>query len=233
MAAPKALVLPDLPEFSAQELMTMERETTGLYLSGHPMDAYREAARRRGAVSIGAILSDFSREGGPVRFADEQRVTVAGMVARYNTKTTRNNTLMAYVTLEDDTGSMELLVFARTLNESGNYIKENSPVIVTGRISVRDEKEPQILCDTLRPLGDLEEERAAVQVPGRLYLKLNREDDPRLRKVKLVLSMFPGEGQAVLYFEDTKKRLGTKCEIQPALVDELRSLLGKENVVLK
>ena len=232
-SAPKALVLPELPEFSPQELMTMERETTGLYLSGHPMDAYREAARRRGAVSIGAILSDFSREGGAIRFVDEQRVTVAGIIARYNTKTTRNNTLMAYVTLEDDTGTMELLVFARTLNESGNYIKENSPVIVTGRISVRDEKEPQILCDTLRPLGDLEGERVAAQVSERLYLKLDGEDDPRLRKVKLVLSMFPGEGQAVLYFEDTKKRLGTKCDIQPVLVDELRSLLGKDSVVLK
>jgi hypothetical protein len=149
-----AMTLPDLPEFTAQELMSMEKETTGLYLSGHPMDAYREAARRKGAVSIGALMADFAQEGGPTRFADEQRVTVAGIISRYKTKTTRNNSLMAYVTLEDDTGAMELLVFSRTLGESGSYIRENSPVIVSGKISVRDEKEPQILCDTLRPITD-------------------------------------------------------------------------------
>ena len=227
------LSLPDLPEFSPQERMTMEKETTGLYLSGHPMDAYREGARRRGAVSVGAILSDFGQEGGPTRFSDEQRVTVAGIISRYKTKTTRNNTLMAYVTLEDDTGAMELLVFARTLSESRNYIKENSPVIVTGRISIRDEKEPQILCDTLRPLGDLDSELDKTPKAKRLYLKLSGESDPRLRKVQLVLSMFPGEEQTVLYFEDTKKRFGTQCDIKPALVNELTDLLGRENVVLK
>ena len=140
-----SMQLPDLPEFTAQELMSMEKETTGLYLSGHPMDAYREAARRRGAVSIGSITADFAQEGGPTRYMDEQKITVAGIISRYKTKTTRNNTLMAYVTLEDDSGSMELLVFSRTLGESGNYIRENSPVIVSGRLSVRDEKEPQIV----------------------------------------------------------------------------------------
>ena len=251
-AAPAAPELPDLPEYSAQELLVMEKETTGLYLSGHPMDAYRAAVRRRGAVPIGAILADFAQEGGPTRFHDEQRVTVAGLISKYKTKTTRNNSLMAYVTLEDDTGSMELLVFSRTLGESGSYIRENGAVIVTGKLSVRDEKEPQILCDTLRPLTDLQQEAppmpdaerttreappppAAEQPPkdARLWLKLSGEDDPRLRKVKLVLSMFPGEGQAVLYFEDTKRRLGTPCAILPSLVAEMKELLGADAVVVK
>jgi len=228
-----AMTLPDLPEFTAQELMSMEKETTGLYLSGHPMDAYREAARRRGAVSIGALMSDFAQEGGPTRFADEQRVTVAGIISRYKTKTTRNNSLMAYVTLEDDTGAMELLVFSRTLSESSNYIRENSPVLVTGKISVRDEKEPQILCDTLRPMGDLEEEKQQGTQGQRLYLKIPCREDPRMRKVELVLSMFPGDGQAVLYFEDTQRRLGTPCVIHPALVEEMKQLLGPDRVVVK
>ncbi|MBR2934871.1 MAG: DNA polymerase III subunit alpha [Oscillospiraceae bacterium] len=231
--AATALSLPDLPEFTAQELMNMEKETTGLYLSGHPMDAYREAARRRGAVSVGSIMADFAQEGGPTRYADEQRVTVAGIISRYKTKTTRNNTLMAYVTLEDDTGAMELLVFSRTLGESGNYIRENSPVIVSGKISVRDEKEPQILCDTLRPIGDLEEEKTQEGQSQRLYLKIPCREDPRMRKVELVLSMFPGDSQAVLYFEDTKKRLGTPCVVHPALVNEMKELLGPDRVVVK
>lgn len=145
------LHLPDIPEYTPQELMTMEKEVTGLYLTGHPMDAYREIARKRGAVTIGSILNDFDGEEGPQRFRDGERVTVAGVIATYKTRTTRNNTLMAYVNLEDDTASMELLCFSRVLGESGGYIRENSAVLVTGRISVRDEKEPQIMVDTIAP----------------------------------------------------------------------------------
>ena len=231
--APLSLNLPNVDEYSPQELMTMEKETTGLYLSGHPMDAYREAARKKGAVPIGSILADFDQEAGPQTYADEQRVTVAGIISKYRTKTTRSNTLMAYVTLEDDTGSMELLVFARTLGESGNYIRENSAVVVTGRISVRDEKEPQILCDTLRPLSDLEQDRKQGGPGQKLYLKLSSQNDPQLRRVKLVLSMFPGEGQVVLYFEDSKKRIGAPCLVHPTLVQEMRQLLGEDRVVVK
>lgn len=224
--------LPDVPEYTAQELMMMEKETTGLYLSGHPMDAYRDAVRRRGAISIGAIMSDFSGENGPQTFSDGHRVTIAGIVSRYKTKTTKNNSLMAYVTVEDDTGAIELLVFSRTLGESGNYIRENSPVLVTGKISVRDEKEPQIMTDTLRPLSDVEEETRTGE-GAKIYLKIPCREDPRMRKIKLILSMFPGEGQAVLYFEDTQKRLGTPCVVHPALEKELKELLGTENVVVK
>ena len=117
-AALPALHLPDIPEYSPQERMTMEKEVTGLYLSGHPMDAYREAARAVGAVTIGSILSDFSREDGPARYRDGEQVAVAGVISTYKTRTTRNNTLMAYVDLEDDTASIELLCFSRVLNES-------------------------------------------------------------------------------------------------------------------
>ena len=95
-----------LPEYSRRELMTMEKETTGLYLSGHPMDEFREIAKANHAVSIGSILSDFAREDGPQTFRDEQRVIIAGVVASAKTKTTKNNTLMAYVTVEDDTAAM-------------------------------------------------------------------------------------------------------------------------------
>ena len=75
----------------------MERETTGLYLTGHPMDEYREVIRRVRAVSIGAINSDFASEGGAQQFQDDQRVTLACVVTSVKTKTTRNNSLMAYV----------------------------------------------------------------------------------------------------------------------------------------
>ena len=225
------LHLPDIPEYTPQELMTMEKEVTGLYLTGHPMDAYREIARKRGAVTIGSILNDFDGEEGPQRFRDGERVTVAGVIATYKTRTTRNNTLMAYVNLEDDTASMELLCFSRVLGESGGYIRENSAVLVTGRISVRDEKEPQIMVDTIAPLnqGEIQQQ----EKEPRLYIRMPSRQDPRMRKVELVLSFFPGEGQAVLYFEDTKKRYGARCLIHPALIQDLKERLGEENVVVK
>ena len=225
-----ALVLPNLPEYTPQELMNMEKETTGLYLSGHPMDQYRELAKGFGAVTIGSILSDFAREDGPREYRDDQRVSIAGVIATYRTRTTRNNTLMAYVMLEDDTATMELLCFSRTLNESGSFIRENSAILATGKISVRDDKEPQLMVDTIRPLSNLEEKASGNQT---LYLRLPSREDPRLRKVRLALSFFPGESQVVLYFEDCKKRVGSRCEIHPALVKDLTERLGEENVVVK
>ena len=224
------LHLPDLPEYSPQELMTMEKETTGLYLSGHPMDQYREQAKAVGAVTIGSILGDFSREDGPRQYRDEQRVTIAGVISAYKTRTTRNNTLMAYVNLEDDTASMELLCFSRVLNESGSYIRENSAVLVTGKISVRDEKEPQIMVDSIRPLGDLEPEKGKEE---KLWLRLPSREDPRLRKIRLALSFFPGESQVILYFEDCKKRVGSRCQIHPALVADVKERLGEKNVIVQ
>ena len=87
--------LPDIPEYSATERMHMEKETTGLYLSGHPMTDRRPLARRLGAAAIHEILDDFAGEDGPVRFADGQNVTVAGIVTASKTRTTKNNTPMA------------------------------------------------------------------------------------------------------------------------------------------
>ncbi len=226
-----ALVLPDLPEYTPQELMNMERETTGLYLSGHPMDQYRELVRQHGAVAISSILSDFAREDGPRQYRDGQRVSIAGVIAAYRTRTTRNNTLMAYVSLEDDTASMELLCFSRTLNDSGSFIRENAAILAEGKISVRDEKEPQLMVDAIRPLSGLGEGRPGGEQT--LYLRLPSREDPRVRKVRLALSFFPGNSQAKLYFEDCKKLLGTRCEVHPALIEDLKQRLGEENVVVK
>lgn len=86
------------------------------------------------------------------------------------------------------------------------------------------------MVDSLRPLGTAAPQ---AQEEQRLYLRLPSREDPRLRKVKLVLSFFPGESQAVLYFADCKKRVGTRCLIHPALVQDLEERLGKENVVVK
>ena len=237
-AAVKEIPLPNIDEYTPEQLMLMEKETTGLYLSGHPMDQYRDAVRRLGAPTIGSILADFAQEGGPTRFADDQRVTICGIVTSSKTKTTKNNSLMAYVTVEDDTASMELLCFARVLESCGAYLKENQAVVVKGRLSVRDEKAPQLLCDSAYPLGGAEPPSPAGKrtqaVPGQvLYLKFPSLDHPSVRHMKLVFQMFPGTTAVKMVMADTRKVYGTHAVLHEALLQEARETLGDENVVVK
>ena len=119
------------------------------------MDEYRELVRRAGIVPIGAVMAAFASEEGESSFSDGQIITVAGVVQSSKTRTTKSNTLMSYITLEDDTGSMELIAFQRALDEGGGYIRDNAALVVKGRISVRDEKEPQLMVDSIRPIADL------------------------------------------------------------------------------
>ena len=233
--APAAIPIPQVEEFSPMELMAMEKETTGLYLSGHPMDGYREAVRRIGAVPLGAVMADFAAEDGPSRFADNQNITVAGVVAAAKTRTTRSNTLMSYIQLEDDTGSMELMAFQKALDKGGIYVKENAAIIVKGRISARDEKEPQLMVDSIRPISDVDALGASVPPPveKKLWVKLKSQNDPELRRIQLLLTMFPGNQQMILYCQAENKRIGAKCLIHEGLVAELKERLGDANVVVK
>ncbi len=240
-AAPVSIRIPDVPEFTRQEIMIMEKEVTGLYLTGHPMDEYRDAVKKLGAVPIGAVMSDFADEEGPRRFADNQFVTLAGVIASSRTRTTRNNSLMSYIMLEDDTGSMELIAFQRVLDEGGRFVKDNAAILVRGRISVRDEKEPQLMVDSIRPLQDLDTLAAAAPPPAasairpeqKLWVKLPSRSDPILKRIELILTMFPGEQQMVIWCEKEQKRIGTRCLIHEGLVLELQELLGEQNVVVK
>ena len=237
------MILPKMPEFAPDELMRQEREVTGLYLSGHPMNAYRDVAKRAGAVHIAAINEDFAQEGGPTSFQDGQRITVAGMVTAYKTKSTRAGSLMAYATVEDDTASIELLCFSKTVEKYGRLLKEGSAVLIRGKLSVRDEKPPQILCDGVLSLtgqgGSLEAEQApkrpGVQVlDGKtLWIRMPSMDRPAMGHINRVISMFPGQTPAKLVFSDTGKRMGTTCLLGRSLVDELVEVLGKENVIIQ
>ncbi|MCD8190259.1 MAG: DNA polymerase III subunit alpha [Clostridiales bacterium] len=241
--APQEVPLPNVPEFSPSELMAMEKETTGLYLSGHPMDEYRDAARQSGAARIGAVMNDFALEDGPQTYHDEQRLRLAGVITTVRRKTTRNDTLMAYVTLEDDTSSIELLCFARVLEESGPLIREGVAVVAEGRISVRDEKAPQLLVDRVWSLRDGavppsqgRERRATPQQQprrGRLFVQVPSIDHPSVDKIKQYLIMFPGTDQLVLCCADTKKRFGIACQTHASLVRALEKLVGQEHVVLR
>ena len=226
--------IPSKPEYSKAELMAMEKETTGIYLSGHPMDDYRKFLRNTRVVPVGNLMAEDSK------FQDEQIISVAGIVQSVKMKSTRNNSMMAYVTLEDDTASIEMLAFSNVLSQYGGYLRENSAVVITGRLSLRDDKEPQIVINRARPISDYSENPApepvrkpSVPQYGTLYLRLPSEQGNLFPKIRAILNMFPGESAVVVYFADTKQRRGTRCGIMENMLVELKNVLGEANVVLK
>ena len=230
------VTIPRMAEMSKAEMMAMEKETTGIYLSGHPMDDYRSFLKNTHVVPIG----DLMQENSP--YSDEQIVSVAGIVQSIKMKTTRSNSMMAYVTMEDDTASIEMLAFSNVLSQYGSYIRENAPIVVTGRLSLRDDKEPQIVINRARPISDFAEQEHPVQqmrpekpqIRSRtLYLRLPTENSPLFGKIRAILNMFPGQSGAVVYFADTKQRRGTRCALDERMLRELINVLGEGNVVVK
>ena len=229
-----AIPIPKLQEINRADRMLMEKETTGIYLSGHPMDDYRPMLKGTHVVPIGALMEEDST------YTDDQIVSVAGIVQTLKMKTTRNNSMMAYVTVEDDTAAIEMLAFSNVISQYGGYLRENSPVVVTGRLSLRDDKEPQIVINRARPITDFAKEpmpEAKLEpvrtFSGTLYLRLPTEEGRLFPKVRAILNMFPGDSTVVVYFADTKQRRGTRCALDSRMLTELNNLLGEANVVVK
>ena len=227
--------IPKLQEMHKADLLALEKETTGIYISGHPMDDYRPYLRNTHVIHIGKLMEE------DAHYEDDQIVSVAGIVQSVKMKTTRSNSMMAYVTMEDDTAAIEMLAFSNVLNQYGGYLRENSPVVVTGRLSLRDDKEPQIVINRARPISDYAQGNPEPQPApvvsqpktGTLYLRLPGEGGKLYPKVKAILNMFPGESSVVLYFTDTQKRRGTRCMLAESMLRELKNVLGEGNVVLK
>jgi len=230
-----SIPIPKLAEMSKGDLMLMEKETTGIYLSGHPMDDYRHLLKGTHVVPISRLTDEEST------YRDDQIVSVAGVVQSVKMKTTRNNTMMAYITLEDDTASIEMLAFSNVLSQYGGYLYENAPVVIVGRISMRDDKEPQLVINRATAMSDytiqarLTEPEVEVEArrTGTLYLRLPTRDEQLFGKIRAILGMFPGNNRVVVYFDDTKERLGSTCTIDSRMVPELVRVLGQDNVVIK
>lgn len=243
--------LPPAEEFSGTEILAMEKEVTGLYLSGHPFDTYREKARENSAVQIGKIIASFDSDEPTNEVQDGDIICVAGVVNHAKTKMTKNNTLMAYVTLEDDSGDIECLLFQRCLNSWGKRIESGTAMLIRGKVSRRDETKPaQILADKLWNLQDpnviidtssgsrsKSSGTSAAQSYNpdgqKLYVKLPSENSPEYKRLKLLLVMFPGNDNLIVKMSDTGKVFGSDCVIHPALISELCELYGGENVMLK
>ncbi len=232
--ADMSVQVPDIPELDLFELLSYEKQTTGLYISGHPMDKYRQALRGTKAVSIRKVTGEESG------FRDGDVVIVCGVIQAVTQKTTRNSSMMAYVTLEDDSASVEVLVFSSVLGRFEELLRPGAAVAMEGRVSLRDEKPTQLVANSVMELerfakGADTPRRSLNQIRpcGKLYLKLPSEDSLEYEKTKAILNMFPGGVRTVLYFADSGLRRGAQCTPESVMLEELRTLLGADAVVEK
>lgn len=223
-------------DFSAADKLNMEKEVTGMYLSGHPMAAYAGLYQEGGYARMDEILqSAGERETG--RYQDGQWVTLLGMVVGVRKKATKNNAQMAFVSLEDMYGAITALVFPKVLEQYGSLLYEGAVVEVQGKLSFTEDKAPELVCQSLGKPADPVSVKAPAGKPVRpgLYLRLSSQQDSRYDKAMRYIAVFDG-GATDLYltFQDTGKLLRApakfRVEINRPLLRALKELLGAENV---
>lgn len=246
------IALPDIQEVSKRELLAMEKETTGLYLSGHPMDEYRDLARQAQAASVRQIIDDLSGESTQPQYKDGMTVHLACVITAVRLKSTKNGSMMAYVTVEDESAAIELVVFPRSLKQCGAYLTEDSAVLLTGKIDAREDEAPKILLNEAQPLTEAAvssmqarehpqqsvytDAQAARMAPQKLYLRISSMQSDEWPQIKAVLVTQSGDTPVYLYPTDTKKKtLAARrywCRPDVPLLEKLRFLLGEENVIM-
>ena len=246
------IALPNIQEVSKRELLAMEKETTGLYLSGHPMDEYRDLARQAQAASVRQIIDDLSGESAQPQYKDGMTVHLACVITAVRLKSTKNGSMMAYVTVEDESAAIELVVFPRSLQQCGAYLTEDSAVLLTGKIDAREDEAPKILLNEAQPLTEAAvssmqarehpqqsvytDAQAARMAPQKLYLRIASMKSDEWPQIKEILVTQPGDTPVYLYPTDTKKKtLAARrywCRPDVPLLEKLRFLLGEENVIM-
>ena len=247
------IAMPNLPEMGKKELLALEKQTTGLYLSGHPMDAYESLAKRANAAKIRAIADDLMPDAEQPKYKDGMYVNLACVVSAVKLKSTKSGSMMAYATVEDMTGMMELVVFPNALQQFGMYLKEDEAVLINGRIDAREDEAPKLIVQSAAPLSKesvstleskelakkptLTGQQALAKAGQRLYLRLPELSGEQFEQVKRFLAKQPGEIPVVLCLTSGgKPRLAPRslwCAGNLQLMQNLRFLLGNENVILK
>ena len=230
--------LPNLPEFSRRDLLRMEREVTGVYISGHPLDEFEEALSK---LEVNArLLQGLSEEADGGMSWDQRTVSMGGIIAERKLKATKSGTMMAFVQLEDMYGVTEVLVFPKVYDRFSALLVQDAPVLMTGHLSVREEESPKLLMETVRPLGEAAE-TAPTAAPARrqgngekkLYIKA---PDARREEVLAILETTPGRIPVILVSAESGRAQRTP---QKYWVDEgydyfqLANLLGEQNVIYK
>ncbi|MBE6720068.1 MAG: DNA polymerase III subunit alpha [Ruminococcaceae bacterium] len=228
--------LPDVKEFTKHDLLQMEKEMTGLYLSGHPMDKYEDYIVSAGCARTFEILD---AAGDTSRFKDGDTVTLCGIINHITVKQTRaNKANMAFVTLEDLYGTVEVILFPKVFLQYASLVREGEVIAVSGTLSVEDEKDAKILVNTAFKPGSEPPKAERQQKSKRrgLFLKFSNNSDIRLERAKTLLSVFEGDMPLYFFFEDEGKyhRMpqDMNVDVNPTMLGELRRLLGDGNVAV-
>lgn len=225
---------PQVSEFSKPELLKMEKEMTGLYLSGHPVDKYQPLIDSGRCASVGELLE---AEGDPhSRYRDNMKVSVVGVINSVTTKTVRNGGVMAFLTVEDTEGSIEVILFPKTFSAYQKLVEEGQVVVVTGRLSLEEEKEPKLLVEQifLAEKSQILAPQEKKQKRKGLFLRFDSEKDPRLPLVQERLQNAQrGETPLCFFYNDSKQYDFRPAEEAPCvttvLLDEICTILGQEN----
>ena len=213
-------------EMPKEALLTLEKEATGLYLSGHPMDAYADFLKTPGITAIREITAQ--------NLPDGKRVTVAGMVSDLRTRQLKNNNLLATGQIEDITGTVNITVFANAYQEFKEQLTAGEPVVIRGKISEHEDRETEIICERVEPIPQNAAKKRAPKFENGLYLQLPEAQGERFEAVRAILAKHPGGTRVFLYCTAVKRKLevppALRVTATPDLLAELQAVLGEKNI---
>ena len=217
--------MPDVEEYPKEAKLAFEKEVLGVYISGHPLEEYEQRWRN----NITAVTTDFlpDEETGMPRVIDNSKVTVGGMITGKTIKYTKTNKVMAFLTVEDLVGTVEIVVFPRAYEKNAQLMEEDDKVFIQGRVSAEDEKASKLICENIRSFDDVPSE-LWVQFATKEEFLSEEEDFYRL------LNDSDGRDSVVVYIRSPKavKRLGPSrnVKINGELLGKLYEKYGSDNV---
>ena len=217
--------MPDVEEYPKEAKLAFEKEVLGIYISGHPLEEYETCWRK----NISAVTTDFmpDEESGQPKVRDGQQVIVGGMITEKTIKYTKTNKVMAFLTLEDLLGTVEIVVFPRDYEKNVRLMEIDEKVFIKGRVSVEEEKASKIICERIYSFED---------VPRELWLQFETKESFLSREEELYedLKEADGKDSVVIYIKSPKaiKRMGASKSIciSRDLLARLYEKYGKDNV---
>ncbi|WP_291649802.1 DNA polymerase III subunit alpha [Clostridium sp.] len=227
---------PNIKEFAKKNILAMEKEMTGLYLSGHPLDEYADSLKVQTTTSIDKVYKSyeiisetFNQTDLPEDIIhDEERVILGGIIAESNQKITRSNTMMAFLKLEDLTGIIEVIVFPKTLDKVRESIKEDSLVVIKGRVSIKEDELPKLICETVEPLEKIN--------TSKVYIRANNLDEGRnlMKELRVMPSEYKGDTTVYIFTANDRKNYRMPKDIwidlESEAVSYFKEIAGEENV---
>ena len=231
--------LPPLEEYPRSDLLQMENETAGMYLSGHPVDDYAAFAQAVRADSTGAIIRNDSG-----KYRDGKSVCLVGIINKIRTQITKNNKMMAFVNIDDRYGVIEAVIFPNIYEKFGILLNESNVVVMRGTVSVRENEEPKLICESIEKARTNDEcakmgkaPAAQPKKPVALYLKIDDLNTDLYRRAKRVLDIFEGKTPVIFYLTNSNRAVKAPSsmwtELNDVMIGELKYQLGDKNVVIK